>query len=369
MSRSSRWSIGAVGFVIVMAILGALVERATHRVVARIDGQFGYTPDPAGTQAFLAELDQPLFSDAAKDVIKNAKQRKGDAAEPAASLSSTLTDIAAGAPGPEASGSTDKKPHAKHRRADSQELSPPVAVEPPNTRIPTYRQGDRCRVGDKHGVVQFVGTIPTLGQGVWCGIQFDEPVGTCNGRIGDRYFFKCPSNHGGFHRPSELAFELITAGAPAAAEKPKASEPADTQGRRGERADEKKKKKKEAVLEPVAVERAPAATVLPDPSKDPTVPQTPSRALASKCKCDGRGLQWALVNQAAQHRKQAWSPVYLVQDHQLVQVTFQIQLSLGQLSAIPFGFQVEIDVRYTVSHFQCQRGFAHLAGPEQGHGR
>jgi hypothetical protein len=259
-----------------------------------------------------------------KEVIKNAKQRKGDAAEPAASLSSTLTDIAAGAPGPEASGSTDKKPHAKHRRADSQELSPPVAVEPPNTRIPTYRQGDRCRVGDKHGVVQFVGTIPTLGQGVWCGIQFDEPVGTCNGRIGDRYFFKCPSNHGGFHRPSELAFELITARAPAAAEKPKASEPADTKGRRGERADEKKKKKKEAVLEPVAVERAPAATVLPDPSKDPalhasahhgvmpvpqvlpdpskdpTVPQAPSRALASKCKCDGRGLQWALVNQAAQ---------------------------------------------------------------------
>jgi hypothetical protein len=235
-----------------------------------------------------------------KEVIKNAKQRKGDAAEPAASLSSTLTDIAAAAPGPEASGSTDKKPHAKHRRADSQELSPPVAVEPPNTRIPTYRQGDRCRVGDKHGVVQFVGTISTLGQGVWCGIQFDEPVGTCNGRIGDRYFFKCPSNHGGFHRPSELAFELITARAPAAAEKPKASEPADTKGRRGERADEKKKKKKEAVLEPVAVERAPAATVLPDPSKDPTVPQAPSRALASKCKCDGRGLQWALVNQAAQ---------------------------------------------------------------------
>ena len=57
MSRSSRWSVGAVTFVIVMAILGALVERATHKVAARIDGQFGYTPDPAGTKAFLAELD------------------------------------------------------------------------------------------------------------------------------------------------------------------------------------------------------------------------------------------------------------------------------------------------------------------------
>lgn len=58
-----------------MAILGVLVERATRRVASQIDGQFGYTPDPEGTRAFLAELDRPLFSDAAKDVIKNAKQQ------------------------------------------------------------------------------------------------------------------------------------------------------------------------------------------------------------------------------------------------------------------------------------------------------
>jgi hypothetical protein len=73
MSRSNQWSVGAVTFVVVMAILGALVERATNKVVARVEGQFGYVPDPAGTQAFLATLDQPLFSDAARDVIKNAK--------------------------------------------------------------------------------------------------------------------------------------------------------------------------------------------------------------------------------------------------------------------------------------------------------
>jgi hypothetical protein len=75
MSRADRWSLSAVSFVIVMAILGVLVERATRRVASQIDGQFGYTPDPEGTRAFLAELDQPLFSDAAKDVIKNAKQQ------------------------------------------------------------------------------------------------------------------------------------------------------------------------------------------------------------------------------------------------------------------------------------------------------
>jgi len=58
-----------------MAILSALVTQATSKVVARVDGQFGYTPDPAGTQAFLAELDQPLFADAGKDVMAKAQQK------------------------------------------------------------------------------------------------------------------------------------------------------------------------------------------------------------------------------------------------------------------------------------------------------
>jgi len=75
MSRNNRWSVGAVTFVIAMAILGVLVERATRRTVDAIDARFGYTPDPAGTARFLAELDQPLFSDAARDVIQNAKQK------------------------------------------------------------------------------------------------------------------------------------------------------------------------------------------------------------------------------------------------------------------------------------------------------
>ena len=73
MSRDERWSVGTVTFFIVMAILGALVQQATNKVVSRVEGQFGYVPDPIGTRQFLAELDQPLFSDAARDVIKNAK--------------------------------------------------------------------------------------------------------------------------------------------------------------------------------------------------------------------------------------------------------------------------------------------------------
>ena len=74
MSRSDRWSVGAVSFVIAMAILGVLVERATRRVVTQIDGQFGYTPDPEGTRQFLATLgDEQFFSQAGAEAMQEAK--------------------------------------------------------------------------------------------------------------------------------------------------------------------------------------------------------------------------------------------------------------------------------------------------------
>lgn len=73
MSRREQWSWSAVAFVVVMAIVGTVVQRLTNRAVDGIEGRFGYTPDPEGTKAFLRELDKPLFSEAAKEVIKNAK--------------------------------------------------------------------------------------------------------------------------------------------------------------------------------------------------------------------------------------------------------------------------------------------------------
>jgi len=74
MSRSNQWSISAVAFVIVMAILSTLVTQATSKVVSRVDGQFGYTPDPEGTRAFLATLgDEKYFSQAGAEAMKEAK--------------------------------------------------------------------------------------------------------------------------------------------------------------------------------------------------------------------------------------------------------------------------------------------------------
>lgn len=39
--------------------------------------------------------------------------------------------------------------------------------------------GKRCRVGERRGVVRFVGTVEEIpGKGVWVGFECDEPTGT-----------------------------------------------------------------------------------------------------------------------------------------------------------------------------------------------
>jgi hypothetical protein len=74
MSQSDRWSVGAVSFVVVMAILGVLVERATRRVASQIDARFGYVPDPVGTRQFLATLgDEKYFFQAGAEAMQEAK--------------------------------------------------------------------------------------------------------------------------------------------------------------------------------------------------------------------------------------------------------------------------------------------------------
>jgi hypothetical protein len=73
--RQQMWSWSAIGFVVVAAIVGALVERATHRIAAGVESRFGYTPNPEGVREFLAELDHPEFKGAAPDVLRNAKGR------------------------------------------------------------------------------------------------------------------------------------------------------------------------------------------------------------------------------------------------------------------------------------------------------
>jgi len=73
--RAKIWSWSAIGFVIVAAILGALVERATLRVIDRVEDRFGYIPDPAATAAFLGELEHPTFATAAEESLAKVEYR------------------------------------------------------------------------------------------------------------------------------------------------------------------------------------------------------------------------------------------------------------------------------------------------------
>ncbi len=63
--------------------------------------------------------------------------------------------------------------------------------------------GSRCEVtpGGRRGVVKFVGEVEGLaGGGHWVGVEFDEPVGKCDGKIKDTVIFECKPGFGSFVR-------------------------------------------------------------------------------------------------------------------------------------------------------------------------
>ncbi|CAL6029362.1 Tubulin_specific chaperone B [Hexamita inflata] len=61
--------------------------------------------------------------------------------------------------------------------------------------------GDRCQiVGKRRGTIKFIGDIKDKGQGIYVGIQLDEPLGDCEGDG----FFECPRKFGTFFNISEV---------------------------------------------------------------------------------------------------------------------------------------------------------------------
>ena len=224
----------------------------------------------------------------------------------------------------QSSGSTSKpsspnKARQNTKRAKKSTASPSVAPEsapaagaaeaaalPTAPQLPTFRQGDRCMVGEHCGIVQYVGAIKSLGPGLWVGVQYDDPVGACNGRVGKKRFFVCPKDHGGFHRPSEIAFEpgsqpdTAAASAPtaaaAAAETSKPPSP-DTNV-----AGQKRKTKRGASSSGDGGGGDGGGVNAADPLADllAAMPLPPTQALASKCEAAGRGLHTAVVKQEAQ---------------------------------------------------------------------
>ena len=72
--RPADWKPLLVFAGIFAALVVAFKAAATlERTVGRATGNFGYTPDPEGTRAFLRELDRPTFRQAGAEVIRGAK--------------------------------------------------------------------------------------------------------------------------------------------------------------------------------------------------------------------------------------------------------------------------------------------------------
>lgn len=69
---SHSWRLAAVAVLLSLAAAMAYRELGRRPEPASA-GDYGYTPNPTGTKAFLRELDKPLFADAGADVIRQAK--------------------------------------------------------------------------------------------------------------------------------------------------------------------------------------------------------------------------------------------------------------------------------------------------------
>ncbi|CCD23478.1 Alf1p NDAI_0B04435 [Naumovozyma dairenensis CBS 421] len=77
-----------------------------------------------------------------------------------------------------------------------------------DAKIETLKLNERCSVKtpdqpERRGWLRFIGKIPDINkEDIWCGIEFDEPLGKNNGSFsGKVYFGPTKDNYGGFIKP------------------------------------------------------------------------------------------------------------------------------------------------------------------------
>ncbi|CAL8089991.1 unnamed protein product [Orchesella dallaii] len=72
----------------------------------------------------------------------------------------------------------------------------------------SIKASDRCEVKVpanpvRRGEVKYVGKVH-FKEGIWVGIQYDEPLGKNDGSVEGKRYFECKSKYGGFVRPSNV---------------------------------------------------------------------------------------------------------------------------------------------------------------------
>jgi len=72
-SESGQWTLSAIAFVIFAAVVGTVASRYTARLVDRLEGNYGYNPNPEATERFLKQLNEPRFAQAGEECVEQMK--------------------------------------------------------------------------------------------------------------------------------------------------------------------------------------------------------------------------------------------------------------------------------------------------------
>jgi len=66
------------------------------------------------------------------------------------------------------------------------------------------KMGTNIEINGNQGVIRWIGNTRFGADGLWYGVEFEEPVGKNNGTVEGREYFRCEPNHGIFVRKGKL---------------------------------------------------------------------------------------------------------------------------------------------------------------------